>query len=111
MPAVEIAWADGDDVRLSSVEVDEAATLEQALAVATACGLLPPGLLDAARGGSMGTAVYGRARPLGYRLEPGDRIELVGPLTVDPKVARQRRVAHRRAAQGRSKWNPNGTVR
>lgn len=111
MPEVEIAWADGEDVRLASIHADETTTLAQALEAATAAGLLPAALLDAVRSGAVGTAVYGRARPLGYRLEAGDRIELLGPLTVDPKVARQRRVAHRRAAQGRSKWNPDGPAR
>jgi len=53
-------------------------------------------------------AVFGRARGTGHRLAAGDRIELTGPLRVDPKVARERRVAHRRAAEPRSRWRPQG---
>jgi hypothetical protein len=40
-------------------------------------------------------------------LHDGDRIELLPPLTVDPKVARQRRAEHRRRERGERRWAPD----
>lgn len=50
--------------------------------------------------------VWGKVQSLDTALAPRDRIEIYRPLTVDPKVARQRRVHKARAAgtvEGR-KW-------
>ena len=98
---VEVARADAGTVRLSRLKIPAAATLEQALALACRAGLLRPEEL-----GELGVAVFGRRRTPQERLHPGDRIELLGPLLADPKEARQRRVAHRRAAGGRDRWHP-----
>lgn len=51
-------------------------------------------------------AVFGRHEGLTCPLEAGDRIELLAPLTVDPKVARQRRAEHRRRESGELRWLP-----
>ncbi len=40
---------------------------------------------------AMRTAVWGRSRPLKYRLRERDRVELLHPLKVDPKEARRLR--------------------
>jgi putative ubiquitin-RnfH superfamily antitoxin RatB of RatAB toxin-antitoxin module len=47
--------------------------------------------------------VYGELRQASEPLSPGDRIELVEGLRVDPKIARQRRVAVRRSQVARGK--------
>ena len=46
-------------------------------------------------GGSadMACGVWGHLRSLQYVLQPGDRVELYRPLTVDPKIARRERFA------------------
>ena len=62
------------------------------------------GLVSAEEVLNRSVAVFGRLAAPGQPLADGDRIELLGPLQVDPKVARQRRVAHRRAAAPRDKW-------
>ncbi len=98
---VEVARAEGDTVRLSRLTIPASATLEQALALGCRAGLLRPEEL-----GELGVAVFGRRRAPQEHLQPGDRIELLGPLLADPKEARQRRVAHRRAAGGRDRWRP-----
>jgi len=50
--------------------------------------------------------IFGKIKALGDRLSENDRIEIYRPLTVDPKVARARRVAKSRkggSTEGR-KW-------
>src|SRR6202051_5013824 len=55
--------------------------------------------------------IFGKIQSLDTVLSQGDRVELYRPLTVDPKVARQRRVEKIRAAgstEGR-KWQSKET--
>jgi putative ubiquitin-RnfH superfamily antitoxin RatB of RatAB toxin-antitoxin module len=55
--------------------------------------------------------IFGKVQSLDTVLGQGDRVELYRPLTVDPKVARQRRVEKIRAAgstEGR-KWQSKET--
>ena len=108
MIRVELACAVGDDVRLGSLELADGATIADALVQAQRGGLLAQPELQALEAGTLSPAVHGRSRPASHPLRDGDRIELLGPLTVDPKVARQRRVAHRRASQTRDKWSGAG---
>lgn len=99
--AIELAQARDGDVRIDRLALDEGATLRDAIAAAVAAGLLAPG--DAA---ALNAGVFGRSRPPEHRLADGDRVELTAGLRVDPKLARQRRVAKRRAAQPGNKWSP-----
>lgn len=108
MLSVVLARAAVDDVRCDTLELPAGATLGDALAQALRTGLLSADELEAVEAGTLTTAVHGRSRPVSQALRDGDRIELLGPLTVDPKVARQRRVAHRRAGQVRDKWSGAG---
>lgn len=98
---VELARAIGDDVRIDRLALDAGATVGDALALAQRLGLVDAGAL-----GGLAMGVFGRACTPSHPLEEGDRIELTAALQVDPKVARQRRVAKRRAALPRDKWNP-----
>lgn len=68
--------------RYASVHVDlpEGATVVEAIAAA---GLTP--------GEHAGVAVYGDLATDDQRLQDGDRVELLRPLTIDPKEARRRR--------------------
>jgi len=54
--------------------------------------------------GELQTAIHGERCESGALLHAGDRIELLAGLSVDPKVARRRRVEKRRALDPRSKW-------
>lgn len=108
MPRVVLARASADDVRCDEIELPDGASLGDALALAGRAGLLAADELAAVEAGTLTTAVHGHSRAAAHLLKDGDRIELLGPLTVDPKVARQRRVAHRRAAQARDKWSGAG---
>jgi putative ubiquitin-RnfH superfamily antitoxin RatB of RatAB toxin-antitoxin module len=99
---VELARVAEGEVRLERLEVPAGTTLEGALGIA-----VERGLLASAELGARAVGVFGLRKPPDYRLHPGDRIELTAALQVDPKVARQRRVAKRRAALPRDKWSPD----
>jgi len=62
------------------------------------------GLLERLARGELQAAIFGERCEPDALLAAGDRIELVAGLSVDPKVARRRRVEKRRALEPRSKW-------
>ncbi len=95
-------------MHIGELVLPEGATIADALKAALAAGLLPPEVREGLQAGALSVALNGRARPPECRLGAFDRIELLGPLTVDPNIARQRRVAHRRAALARDKWSGPG---
>ena len=69
--------------------------------------LADPRLADiAARvaAGHWRVAVYGKPGRPGMPIYDGDRIELLGPITADPKAARHARVRARRGQDGPDKW-------
>ncbi len=98
---VEIARVVDGTVRIDPIVVEDGTTLQQALEQAVRTGLVNAGELPA-----LFVGVHGRRLAPDERLHPHDRIELTAALTVDPKIARQRRVAKRRAALPRDRWSP-----
>ncbi len=96
---VEIVWCEDSRLNRMLLALPPGSTIAAAIDAACRDGVLRETVLQACS-----VAVFGRIRPPGERLHDGDRIELVAALKVDPKIARQRRVAHRRAAQARDKW-------
>lgn len=101
---VEFAWVGSEGkVELRSLELPEAATLGEALAA-----IDKSALRHALSAGRLSAAVFGQVRSPGDRLFDGDRIELLEGLRVDPKLARQRRVAVRRAQAARDKDAASG---
>lgn len=54
--------------------------------------------------GLSSAAIYGRRARSDQPLYAGDRIELLGPITADPKDARRARVLHERQVSERDKW-------
>ena len=91
------------DVRLEALCVPQDCDVAGVLSAAMRAGLFPGGLPA-----DVTAAVFGRRVAADARVRDGDRIELLGPLRVDPKVARMRRVAHKRAASPGGKWNRDG---
>jgi putative ubiquitin-RnfH superfamily antitoxin RatB of RatAB toxin-antitoxin module len=100
MLQIEIAWATDTAVQVRVFTLPAASTLAQALERAST--LVPQEVLE-----HSAVAVFGRRRQLDEPVYDGDRIELLGPLTVDPKQARRRRVDRQRAEQARDRWNPD----
>jgi putative ubiquitin-RnfH superfamily antitoxin RatB of RatAB toxin-antitoxin module len=108
--SIEVLWAGAEPPLRVAIRIAAGATVAQALAASgiaaqiSASGRVPAGEgpLDA-----LSVALYGRATRPGDRLHDHDRIELLPPLTVDPKVARQRRADHRRRMAGERRWTPD----
>jgi putative ubiquitin-RnfH superfamily antitoxin RatB of RatAB toxin-antitoxin module len=92
---VVIAWVEAGGVRTVALTVPAGTRLGEALVEAVARERVPAAVVadPQTRG-----AVFGRLRKPDHVLHEGDRIELLGPLLVDPKVARARRVQQRRMA-------------
>jgi putative ubiquitin-RnfH superfamily antitoxin RatB of RatAB toxin-antitoxin module len=96
---IELAWVDDDGKVVSqALELPEGATLGEALA-----GIEVPRLREGLTAGRLVAAVFGELRRPDEVLWAGDRIELLEGLVVDPKIARQRRVAVRRVQEARKK--------
>lgn len=103
---VEVAWVDaGTGVVRRSLALPEGATIDDALDALDALDEpLAGGLRTRIGADALVVAVYGKPCARTTRLRDGDRVELVGPLVVDPKVARQLRVQQRRADGGDARW-------
>lgn len=54
--------------------------------------------------GEISAAIFGRRARSNQPLYAGDRIELLGPISADPKGARRERVQHERQVSARDKW-------
>ena len=108
--SIEVVWIGGDPPVRVALQVPAGTTVQAALAASgiveriAATGRPPPG-----RGPleDLAIAVLGRPAAPGDALHDHDRIELLPPLTVDPKVARQRRAEHRRRLSGERRWAPD----
>lgn len=107
---VEVCWIGATPPLRVPLRLPAGSTVAQALAESgmaariAASGRVPPGEgpLDA-----LTVAVFGRRVGPDDRLHDRDRIELLPALTVDPKVARQRRAEHRRRESGERRWAPD----
>ena len=92
---VTVVWAASNVQDLVPVEVERGATVADAV---RASGLVAQYGLDPQR---LRCAIYGRRTEDDVLLAPGDRVEILGPLNVDPKAARVRRAkAGRKSERG-----------
>jgi len=91
MAEVTVVRAQADGIERRTVEVEEGTTILEAI---RAAGLAP------ADGKTLEVGIFNRRRDPGDVVEPGDRIEIYVPLQVDPKTARQLRVAAKRRRPG-----------
>jgi putative ubiquitin-RnfH superfamily antitoxin RatB of RatAB toxin-antitoxin module len=102
MIPVQVCYALAERQTLVDLEVPAGSTLEQAIAASGVLRMHPEIDLGVQRVG-----VFGKLRDLAEVLAAGERVEIYRGLQVDPKTARQRRVAKTRRAgsiEGR-KWN------
>lgn len=93
MVRVMVCHAAPGEVFLKPLEVAPGTTLGDAIRASGVLQAFPQLDLGVCRVG-----VFGKLRPLDTLVQQGDRIEIYRPLIADPKAARQRRVAHKRAA-------------
>ncbi|MGU7780349.1 RnfH family protein [Burkholderia sp. PU8-34] len=101
MLSIEVCYALPDRQTLIPVTLPDGATVREAIDASGVLALHPEIDLAQAK-----TGVFGKLAPLDAVLADHDRVEIYRPLTVDPKVARQRRVEKSRRAgsvEGR-KW-------
>ena len=82
---VTVVWAAQDVQDVVAVDVQRGATVGDAV---RASGLMAQWKLDPQRDRY---AIHGRRADGETGVAPGDRVEILGPLVVDPKVARARR--------------------
>jgi uncharacterized protein len=107
---IELVWIGVEPPVRLALRVPEGTTVAQALVLSgIAATVAASGRVPAGQGPLEGlsVAVHGRAAAPQDRLHEHDRIELLPPLTVDPKVARQRRADHRRRLAGERRWTPD----
>ena len=88
---VEIAHALSERQVLIALEVEEGATIRQAIEHSGILARIPGFDLARERVG-----VFGKTARLDTVLRDGDRVEIYRSLVADPKEARRRRVKHRR---------------
>jgi len=99
--AVEVCWIGVEPPLRIALSLPAGSTVAQALEASGLAARIGVGL-DA-----LGVAVFGQSAAPADPLHDGDRVELLPPLSVDPKVARQRRAEHRRRAAGERRWTPD----
>jgi uncharacterized protein len=87
MIRIEIAVLDSGTVHCRTLDLPLGCTVQQALAAAC---------IDAQ---GRGLAVFGHAVVADRMLRSGERLQVLGPLTADPKLARMQRVQRSREAQ------------
>lgn len=83
---VEVVYALPERQAQASVDLDEGATIEDALSAVA--GMAPFSSLDLA---GVPVGVFGEKVGREAKLRDGDRVEIYRPLLVDPKEARRRR--------------------
>ena len=108
---VEVVWIGVEPPLRVSLEVAPGSTVADVLAESRIAARIAEttrvrkagqGPLDA-----LGVAVFGRLARPDDPVHDHDRIELLPALTVDPKLARQRRAEHRRRETGERRWAPD----
>ncbi|MCO5120623.1 MAG: RnfH family protein [Burkholderiaceae bacterium] len=98
-PAFGLAGVEAPGLRMRAIDYRGRPDLDALLA--------DPRLADIAQRVAEGRwriAVYGKPARPGMPIYEGDRIELLGPITADPKAVRHARVRADRARRGPGKW-------
>jgi uncharacterized protein len=98
---IDVCYGLADGAFLKRVDLREGATVREAIDASGVLAQHPEIDLSTQKVG-----VFGKIKPLDAALADFDRVEIYRPLKVDPKMARQRRVAKTRKAgsiEGR-KW-------
>lgn len=99
-PAFGLDGVEAAGLRMRTIEHEGAPNLDALLADARLADIVAR-----VAAGHWRVAVYGKPARPGMPIYEGDRIELLGPITADPKVARHARVHVERARQGVRMWS------
>jgi putative ubiquitin-RnfH superfamily antitoxin RatB of RatAB toxin-antitoxin module len=101
---VEVAYARPDVQVILPVEVEEGATLRDAVAKSGILEKFPE--LDLEK---MDVGIFGKLSKLSNQLKPRDRVEIYRPLLADPKEVRKRRAAEGKRMKKGGGEEPGGT--
>ena len=107
---IEVVWIGVAPPLRVAREVPRGTTVAGALAASgIVARIVASGGVPAGQGplDGLAIAVLGRVVAPDELVREHDRIELLPPLTVDPKVARQRRAEHARRLKGERRWAPD----
>jgi putative ubiquitin-RnfH superfamily antitoxin RatB of RatAB toxin-antitoxin module len=85
---VEVAYARPDTQLILSVDVDETATIKEAIVLSGILDHFPEIDLDKNKVG-----IFGKITRLDQNLREKDRVEIYRPLIADPKASRKKRAA------------------
>ncbi len=91
---VQVCYAQKDAIFLRDLEMQQGATLEQAIHASEVLAQVPGLTLAECKAG-----IFGKARPLDTVLRESDRVEIYRPLLADPKEARRRRALKKEKAR------------
>lgn len=100
---VEVVFALPERQELAAVELDEGATVAQAIEKSRIADRFPDQDL-----GKCEVGVWGRVVGRDHRLRDGDRVEIYRPLLIDPQKAR-RELAAEGKSMGRGKSQTSGS--
>lgn len=110
---IELVWIGTDPPLRAFLRMPAGSRVAQAIAASGIVGQIRESVPASAHMGPLdgvSIAVFGRPAGPDDLLHPYDRIELLPPLKVDPKVARQRRADHRRRLAGERRWAPDRQI-
>lgn len=85
---IEVAYARPDAQVILSVDVDEGATVNEAIVMSGVLEQFPEIDLDKNKVG-----IFGKLTKLDEKLREKDRVEIYRPLVADPKASRKKRAA------------------
>ena len=85
---VEVAYAEPDQQVILKVEVDDSATVNEAIVLSGILDQFPEIDLDKNKVG-----IFGKISKLDAQLREKDRVEIYRPLIADPKASRKKRAA------------------
>jgi uncharacterized protein len=97
---VEVCLLEAGGLRRERIALPAGATVAAALAASRLLAARAEGLAG------LSIAVFGLHADPSRLLVDGDRIELLPPLSVDPKLARRRRADRKRRERGDVRWEP-----
>ncbi|MFZ2726226.1 MAG: RnfH family protein [Methylococcaceae bacterium] len=83
--AVEVAYATSENQIIIALDIEQGSTIVQ---VIKQSGLLNQVALDL---NTLDVGIFSVLRPLDYKVQTGDRIEIYRPLANDPKAIRRHR--------------------
>ena len=101
---VEVAYAEPDHQVILKVEVDENATINEAIVLSGILDQFPD--IDLAKNK---VGVFGKIAKLDSQLRDKDRVEIYRPLIADPKASRKKRAAKKEKVSQEKKQEEKGS--